>query len=101
MFLQIHINFFMRIIFFFIRPLDTTNENQAYKWAVYLLEDHKVTLISIYYFFHEDIFFFPNDTGIRTNDKTFLRLIVHTGTTTPGLYIPSGTTLLDHNARPA
>ena len=30
-----------------------------------------------------------------------LRLIVRTGTTTPGLYIPSGTTLLDHNARPA
>ena len=29
-----------------------------------------------------------------------LRLIVRTGTTTPGLYVP-GTTLLDHNASPA
>ena len=46
------------------------------------------------------IIFFPDDTGIRTNEKT-LRLIVHTRTTTPDLYIPSGTTLLDHNARPA
>ena len=32
---------------------------------------------------------FPDDTGIRTNEKT-LSLRVHTGTTTPGLYIPSG-----------
>ena len=39
---------------------------------------------------------------IRTNTpptKT-LKLIVRTGTTAPGLYIP-GTTLLDHDARPA
>ena len=47
------------------------------------------------------IIFFLDDTGIRTYEKT-LRLIVHTRTTTPpGLYIPSGTTLLDHNTRPA
>ena len=46
------------------------------------------------------IIFFPDDTGIRTSEKT-LRLIVHTRTTTPGLYIPSGTVLLYHNARPA
>ena len=78
--------------------MDSTNENQAYKRTVYLLEDHKVKLISI--IFHEDHLFPPDDTEIRTNEKT-LRLIVHTGTTTPGLYIPSGTTLLDHNARPA
>ena len=42
----INIIFFMRIIFFLIRPLDSTKEHQAYKWTVYLLEGHKVTLIS-------------------------------------------------------
>ena len=76
-----NINFRLRIIFFFIWPLDLTNENQAYKRTVYLLEDHKVTLISITeYFFHG--LFFPRwwSTGIRTNERT-LRLIPHTGTT--------------------
>ena len=61
------------------------------------------TVTLIYIIFSKRIFFFPDDTGIRTNEKT-LRLIVHTGTInpTPSLYIPSsGTTLLDHNARPA
>ena len=88
----------MRIYIFIICPLASTNENQAYKRTVHLLEDHKVTLISI--FFSWGWFFSPDDTGIRTNEKN-LRLLVHTGTTTPGLYIPSGTTLLDHNPRPA
>ena len=57
--------------------------------------------IDIYYqvFFFKDHIFL-DAIGIRTNDKT-LRLTVHTGTTTPGLYIPSGTTLLYHIARPA
>ena len=45
------------------------------------------------------IIFFPDDTGIRTNED-LEACIVGTGTTTPGLYIP-GTTLLDHKARPA
>ena len=40
--------FFHKDNFFLMRPLDSTNENQAYKRAVYQLEDHKVTYIDIY-----------------------------------------------------
>ena len=94
---QLCIVFFASIIFC-IRPVDSTNENQAYERTVYLLEDHEVKMTSL--FFYDDNFFSPDDTGIRTKEKT-LRLIVHTGTTTPGLFITSGTTtLLDHKARP-
>ena len=59
-FLKIYINFFMRIIFVsYDHPMDSTNENQAYKRTVYQLEDHKVTLISTpsIIFFARIIFF--------------------------------------------
>ena len=51
--------------------LDSTNENQAYKRTEYLL-DHKVTLLSIFFFtniyrFFMRIILFPNDTRIRTS----------------------------------
>ena len=47
------------------------------------------------------IIFFPRWHRDSNQREKTLRLTVHTGTTTPGLYIPSGTTLLDHSARPA
>ena len=68
-------------LIFFVWPLDSTNENQAYKRTVYLLEDHKVTLISDIFFMR--IIFFPpwhRDSNQREDLEaysTYIPVLLH------------------------